>query len=634
MPPIDPSIALQVKPIEIADPLQSAYKAQLLKSAMGTNEINALQQQQLRQTMAENQGIRAVIGDQANYEPHPVTGQPQLKQQAKQQLGAASPDALFKYNKDFTDQQQGWFQLQQEQQKVADAKLKHQENILTQADQLTRGQLDAYERVLNSPGGTVDKAIEEANRVGAILYQAGVKAVPELANTPLQPFDYNTAKANFAKLRTYKDYLEEQKFTQGGEDKGWVKTPLYDAEGKAYFYNTITGQKKYTGEMREQEYSQPVPGKDAAGNDVWVSGGKYAGPGGVPQMEGRSANQLFPMSKADEKPLTESETSHTGFWISMTDAKKEIDAVRKTVPSLPFTSLLIKDDAGFAAELGNMVKRGLMSADQQRAYTAYRKLVSDDVYMTSGKAITEAEWPRRWSLLVPMPNDTPEQIEQKKRFLDTEIERAKIGGGRGIERYNRQQDKPGTGAPSTPGAAPGAAAPQPKITGKTFGDDGKVDTQREAAPAAAPGPYGKREDGTEKGEGYFGTIPRTDGSNQISGELSIGVNINGKETLIPTMVPTLTKPELDFLLKADNKALFDRNNPLAVGIVEKARAHAQQRIAQGKSVWAEPGEKHPLPFTRYDFPEAKRSELREGEQTKFGNGSVWTLENGQPKQLQ
>lgn len=111
-----------------------------------------------------------------------------------------------------------------------------------------------------------------------------------------------------------------------------------------------------------------------------------------------------------------------------------------------------------------------------------------------------------------------------------------------------------------------------------------------------PGGWGKREDGTEKGNGYFGTLPRKDGSGKVSGELGIGMDLgDGKETEIPAMVPTLNKKELDFLLTSGSDALFDKKDPTARGIIDKAVAHAKARIADGKSVWAAPGERTPIP---------------------------------------
>lgn len=97
--------------------------------------------------------------------------------------------------------------------------------------------------------------------------------------------------------------------------------------------------------------------------------------------------------------------------------------------------------------------------------------------------------------------------------------------------------------------------------------------------------YGKREDGTAKGAGYFGEIPHPGKSGVFSTELSIGVELDGQETQIPLLVPTLTRSEID-------KVIAGKDDD---AIVQKAVDHARKRMKQGKSPYADAGEYHPLP---------------------------------------
>jgi len=85
----------------------------------------------------------------------------------------------------------------------------------------------------------------------------------------------------------------------------------------------------------------------------------------------------------------------------------------------------------------------------------------------------------------------------------------------------------------------------------------------------------------QKGLGFLGSLPTTDGTGRTSTELSIGVNFDGKETEIPSLVPTLNQSEIDFLL-AGNKP--------TKAIVDKAVEHAKTRMSQGKNVFAQEGE--------------------------------------------
>ena len=96
--------------------------------------------------------------------------------------------------------------------------------------------------------------------------------------------------------------------------------------------------------------------------------------------------------------------------------------------------------------------------------------------------------------------------------------------------------------------------------------------------------YGLRVDGTTKGKGFFGPLPTKDG--QVMTELGIGVNFGGREVEVPTVVPTLTKQELQSLLQG---------NAPTNAIIQKAADHARMRLNQGLSPFAYPGEQFTLP---------------------------------------
>jgi hypothetical protein len=102
--------------------------------------------------------------------------------------------------------------------------------------------------------------------------------------------------------------------------------------------------------------------------------------------------------------------------------------------------------------------------------------------------------------------------------------------------------------------------------------------------------WDKRADGSAKGTGWLGVLRRPDGN--VSTEISAGININGKEMDVPLLVPGLTKPELDYLMKhepdLEKNPRFFRDMPRS--ILGKAEAFAKQRIAQGKSPFKQDGE--------------------------------------------
>ncbi len=97
--------------------------------------------------------------------------------------------------------------------------------------------------------------------------------------------------------------------------------------------------------------------------------------------------------------------------------------------------------------------------------------------------------------------------------------------------------------------------------------------------------WAKRADGSAKGDGFLGVRQRPDGT--VSSEISVGFKINGKEQDIPLMVPGLTREEMQFLMTTPTDVIAKK---LPQSIKEKALAHAQKRIAQGLSPFAQPGE--------------------------------------------
>ena len=108
-------------------------------------------------------------------------------------------------------------------------------------------------------------------------------------------------------------------------------------------------------------------------------------------------------------------------------------------------------------------------------------------------------------------------------------------------------------------------------------------TVRVKAPKVDKKNWNRRPDGSEKSTGWQGVFKTPDGKD--ASEVSVGVQIDGKETDVPSIVPTTTPEERAWILKNvnDDKAWKTEEGH---AIVAKAAAFAKQRIAQGKSPFA------------------------------------------------
>ena len=94
-------------------------------------------------------------------------------------------------------------------------------------------------------------------------------------------------------------------------------------------------------------------------------------------------------------------------------------------------------------------------------------------------------------------------------------------------------------------------------------------------------PYGLRHSSEGvKGKGYFGSLPTK------SGRTATEYSIEDESGEYPSLVPTLTKKQLDYVLKTG----LPRDTEETKEIEGKARAHADKRRNEGKSPFAGPTE--------------------------------------------
>ena len=118
-----------------------------------------------------------------------------------------------------------------------------------------------------------------------------------------------------------------------------------------------------------------------------------------------------------------------------------------------------------------------------------------------------------------------------------------------------------------------------------------------------------RPDGTQKGTGFFGLLKRPDG--KVSTEISIGLDMNGKEINVPLLIPSLTFEELNYLLQTNVESKdFLKNIPPS--IMDKAYNHAQERIKAGLSPFALPNEIFKPPLApKPQMPEVTRIQYQD-----------------------
>jgi len=147
-------------------------------------------------------------------------------------------------------------------------------------------------------------------------------------------------------------------------------------------------------------------------------------------------------------------------------------------------------------------------------------------------------------------------------------------------------------------AAPAAPPPQPSFGATAVQRAGRLDEISPPVQPPTPMSFGataiqraarideltraeEQPAARQKGRGYLGPLKRPDG--RISTELSIGVNMDGEETEIPTLVPGLTQEEIDLLLNINE----GEAKKIPQSIIDKAIDHARKRKSAGKNFFAQ-----------------------------------------------
>ena len=92
-----------------------------------------------------------------------------------------------------------------------------------------------------------------------------------------------------------------------------------------------------------------------------------------------------------------------------------------------------------------------------------------------------------------------------------------------------------------------------------------------------------RKDGSLKSQiGFLGPIQSNDGG--VMTEFSTDMEVDNNKIEIPTLVPTLTEEEVEYMkgMKAGAGWKIEEK-PIEMNIINKARRHAMERLQSGKS---------------------------------------------------
>lgn len=405
--PIDPNIALSVKPPQFESPLNQLAQVLQIQGMQRQNELGGMQLDQTRRSVEEQNALRRLLGEQG----FDITN-PEMQRRAM----AVSPTGA-----------QSLIKANMESQKTgAEVASKRTETAIKKAG-LYR---DALAGVSNPQ--------QAAQWLQSQYQDADLKGI--------FPMPFEQAAANIPQdPEGFQQWVQKQALGMGKFiEQNAPKTNIVNTGGQTQIVQTpgLGGAPRLAGSLqntqspdsaarlRQEQLNanqgisvQPdengrlvaVPTKVAPGAPVVgrpvvnADGQQIVGKGAAPtEFQGKSAIYGARADEAD-KILTDLTGKYSPLAVNMKQGAGNIWAV-----------------GGAAEAAGNL----MLSKEAQRAEQAMRDFVNAILRQESGAVISEQEFANAQRQYFPQPGDTPETIQQKARNRQIAIEGIKRNAGK------------------------------------------------------------------------------------------------------------------------------------------------------------------------------------------------------------
>ena len=426
---LDPSIALQFKPLQIESPNALADYAMLAKLQEGqqAQQLNALKMQEYQRGLQEQNALRTAI-QRPGFDPLNLAHQTEL-------YGAA-PSLAPKYIEQALQTRESMGKIGEFEDKRRAAGLK----VLGQA--LLVAKDDPTDEGLNRAFSVMD-----ATGFDTKPYRAQFASVPDtkqrasLINTYIQGNPDARAALEFVQPKP-------EKFDLNGK----IVTLDMNPNSPTYKQQIVSQQKTLTPEQaREAGLERLIVAKeftDDAGNVTLINKfGQKINPteavgAAAPGAKGASVTApttLKGKSTPEKGRLTEAEGKATGFAMRAKEAHDKLSGLDFS-PYVVATKQAMEQTPVIGGLSGAATNIG-MSETNQRADQAQREFVNAVLRQESGAAISQSEFENARKQYFPQPGDKPGVIEQKRKNRETAIKSLEIAGGKGMEKV-----KAGAGA--------------------------------------------------------------------------------------------------------------------------------------------------------------------------------------------
>ncbi len=448
---IDPSIALQVRTAQVADPLEGYGRVLSLKNMLQAGQMNQQQLEQSRMQTAQMQ--RAADEEQAVRGAFQAAGGDARK--ALPGVMAASPKTGLAIAKQLSEQEKTGLEFKK-------LRLEHDAKAAEYIGQQLGGVRDQ---------ASYDMARERIAAAGLPVDQMPPMFAPQLVDGYVQ------------KGLSIKDRLDQErqqldlKLRQGAEERAnrqdQRNATLFDVQLPGMRADATLKQLTAAGQapIQPADAARIAQGEQglkltARGQDMSAA---TARAGQAITMRGQEmtdtrARELNAITR-DQKPPTASEQQAAGYYGRALSANRRLEQME--------TLMLNKsgvDQLGYRY-LPNM----LQSEDNQLYRQAQREFTEARLRKESGAAIAASEYENDEKTFFPQPGDKPETLKQKADARLEVLNGLRVAAGRAAAQLGL--DDPAAGGAAAPsvsrGVALGSAGPAPQQSGAAPAAGGK-----------------------------------------------------------------------------------------------------------------------------------------------------------------
>lgn len=394
--PLDTSIPLQVRGVQLADPMQLQAQALQLRELAALGQDRALQREENERKRQQERTLADLYRNSTGADGK-INRQQLITGAAQQGLGSQIPGL----QKQFAEQEKA-------EADVANTNSQIDERKLTVARKRLEASGAALSSLLSRPQVThqdVIVTVQSLVNSGIIPPEEGAGMVRELPGRPEQLREYLMQKGL--------EVMDASKRI----DLMLPKTDIKDTGGAQQVFQTnqLTGQVTPGHAFQKSVSPDAVLSANTSTSNAQLSAATSRRGQDLTNARAVEANQIAASNKATN--LNDVQAKALLFGTRMQEAGKIFEQNPHVQPSLLKRGAEAVPLVGTG--LGMLANKTVVSPEQQQIEQAQRDFINAVLRRESGAAIANSEFENASKQYFPQPGDSPQVIAQKKRNRET-----------------------------------------------------------------------------------------------------------------------------------------------------------------------------------------------------------------------